>query len=596
MCGIFGYSGNGHVDILRLRYLATENQSRGDHSTGVYGNYLYKVAKPARDVVATDEFYDAVYGAFNVIGHTRHATMGARIDKNSHPFEVFRSEKHTDAAVVGTHNGMLFDTAIKTLCEKYKLKEPDVDSELIYQILVHNEFDYDVLSEIEGAMALAFIRPEHPDYLYLYHRLSRPLNIGYTDDGMYYSSESEPLALIGCHSIDSLDTDQLFTFKKGSLVEVSDIKKSRIISIQKDQSLTTWLNQTATTIEKTALGISGAVVKQEAKNVNQQNPQLFPHLGTQEKNGGAGRGISLLGPIKTGVSSSLLPDFNSLNYSFESLDKVDKGRFYESGNTQCCYLLFQLFEKAQTESLLPAWMVRVKGHCAITAISTHNGLGVLEIPASLCGEAILLEIVNPLRAEVIYSIKVDRPIAGRVLEVALYIPFRKEEKTIEESGNEEAFIDSYTVAESGESEKTHSFERFSDWLAFAINLPEDLESIRRESKGLQKRTSERVDDIPFEASTCEYNPNGVERSYHETIITDDTDILNMDYYDAAQAFDEIQQHQKKIKEALSSLEDIDSDPQAFTKAQYALVSISPFLDYLRTYLKDKMEQQTQHGS
>src|SRR6478609_11273353 len=225
MCGIFGYSGNKPVDLLRLKWLAAENQSRGDHSTGVYGNYLYKLAKPAKEVVITDEFEDAIAGAYNVIGHTRHATMGARIDKNAHPFEVFKTEKHTDASVVGTHNGMLFDAAIKTLCEKYKLKEPEVDSELIYQVLVANNFDYDVLSEIDGAMALAFIRPDSPDYLYLYHRMSRPLSVGFIGSDMYYSSISEPLELIGCTSIEDLKTDQLFVFKKGSLVEVSDIKK-----------------------------------------------------------------------------------------------------------------------------------------------------------------------------------------------------------------------------------------------------------------------------------------------------------------------------------------------------------------------------------
>lgn len=609
-CGLFGYSGTDPVDIMRLKFLAVENQTRGDHSTGVYGNYLYKKAQSAKDFVLRGDFTDAVKGAYNIIGHTRHATMGLKTDANAHPFEIFKNDRTNDAEVVGTHNGMLFDHSFKSLCEKYNITKPDVDSKLIYDLLSHHDFDYDkTFSEIEGAMALAFIRPNHPDYLFLYHRLSRPLHIGYVNNNLYYSSEVLPLELIECDTVQALETDMLYTFKKGSLVEVSDIKKSSITSIKQDQTLTNWQYQTATHNEKVAIGLYGAGVNTEKRSAHHtQNTLPFEaDNGCEYQGCGVPNLISKTNsPI--GNSLQLLPEYDDLIYKFETLQDVDKGRFYISGSTEGCYLLFQLLEATVVDLPLPAWMVRVKGHAHLTAMTTHNGLGIINIPSRLCGTPLKLEIVNPLRVEVIYEVTVNRPVAGRVLEVALDIPFRSEEEKDKTGEDLATSISTDTITDQYGSRKVATFNKFSDWLAFTKSLPEDLQTIRNKLPRLPGTLASRLDglllpervgndDTSKGTGPLHISHNGFQSKRWEgwrgdgptdddeltNTTTEDEDILNMNSYTLYTTLDEVEAHQRKIKTALSSIDD------APAKIQDALLDIEPFLEFLRIYLKDKTE-------
>jgi hypothetical protein len=585
-CGLFGYSGKDPVDLLRLRYLACENQSRGDHSTGVYGNHLYKKAKEARDFVLDDEFYEAVVGANTIIGHTRHATMGAKIDRNSHPFEVYLTKNHTDPAVVGTHNGMLFTSVIKELCEKNELKEPEVDSELIYQIMVKCGFNYDeALSQIDGAMALGFIRPEHPDYLYLYHRQSRPLHVGFLNGNMWYSSESRPLHFIGCTSIAALDTDDLHVFRKGGLVEVSPVKKSRITSIKEDQTLTAWANTVATYQEKAALGLSGAsAVRTNAGTENQltiDTPVMTPMRGggfrTNYSNGGGGNSTF----PTTSKSPLLLPNIDPICYSYEITQLKDptKGRYYSSGNNNSCYFVFQLL-LPNGDVKLPGWLVRMKNRKEYCSITTHNGIGLIEVPLAYCGTPMALEILTPIKQEVIYETTIDSPVAGRVLEVALRIPFRKEEEANKEGKEDLDFKSTNDLLEYAIVKYSDKVATFQQWLTRecrSFQRAKKLQGLFRISSPtsggvFESNIPSRIDEINTD-STC-----GLSCDYDEK-----TDILNMDKYQVQINLDEITRHQAAISKALSS---IDGDPNA---PQTVLSSLEPFLDYLRMYLNNRLD-------
>ena len=591
-CGLFGYSGKDPVDLLRLRYLATENQSRGDHSTGVYGDHLYKKAVAAREFVLDDKFYDAVEGTYNVIGHTRHATMGAKTDKNAHPFEIFKSKKHGDPEVIGTHNGMLFDSVVKKLAEKYSIEVPDVDSIMIYELLVRCNFDYDeALSQIEGAMALAFIRPSLPEHLYLYHRTSRPLHVGFIDGNLWYSSEDTPLYLIGCDAIAPLQTDNLYVFKKGALVEVSAVKKPQITSIREDQGITTWLN-TATHQEKVALGLCGVNVTNQNAGAGRGRQMQIPIM-TQ----GGGDGTTTTGTESTtrssgGNSSAFRPKSLSLLegieriYTYETLKSPERGKYYASGNNNSCYFVFQLFASSDHAIKLPAWLVRVKDTPLLMCMSAHNGLGVIEIPMKLCNEPIEIEIFNPMKPDVIYTTTIDKPKMGRVLEVALFVPFRTQEEEEKEStkNNTIGFVTS--SSETRKEGPTNGLYSFSEWLSHVQSISsvdngiQGPKNIQRVLEGWVRSTE--LSETSGLDNTRELRINSVD-GVLEYDYNPKTDILGMDAYTTGTTLDELNEIMEQAELALSSIDD------AAQKSHKVLVDAKPFLEFLQSYFTNRLD-------
>lgn len=590
-CGLFGYSGKDPVDLLRLRYLATENQSRGDHSTGVYGDHLYKKAVAARDFVLDDKFYDAVEGTYNIVGHTRHATVGAKTDKNAHPFEIFKSKKHTDPEVIGTHNGMLFDSVVKKLAEKYSIDVPEVDSIMIYELLVRCNFDYDeALSQIEGAMALAFIRPSLPEHLYLYHRTSRPLHVGFIDGNLWYSSEDTPLYLIGCDAIAPLQTDSLYVFKKGALVEVSAIKKPQITSIREDQGLTTWLN-TASQQEKAALGLCGVnVVNQNvgAGRARQMQLPMTTYRGGEETTSGteltakgSGGNPSAFRP----KSLSLLEGIERI-YTYESLKSPDRGKYYASGNNNSCYFVFQLFASSDHAIKLPAWLVRVKDTPILMCMSAHNGLGVIEIPMKLCNEPMDIEIFNPMKPDVIYTTTIDKPKMGRVLEVALFVPFRTQEEKEKESTQNNPIGFVTPSSETRKEGPTNGLYSFSEWLSYVQSIS-SVDNRVQEPKNIQRvlegwvRSTE-LSETSGGDNTRELRINSVD-SVLEYDYNPKTDILAMDAYTTGTTLDELNEIMDQIDSALSSVDD------AAQRSHNVLVNAKPFLEFLQSYFTNRLD-------
>lgn len=243
-CGLAGFSGE-KLNPYKFKLLLLANQSRGTHSTGLFVDLPDTEGSTARTFKkacsATEMFNDFpdlhkilnTKGINTVIGHTRHATIGAKTEKNAHPFTFYNSDDPS-FRVTGTHNGWLTDS-LHEIKKKYCNDSNiiDVDSQAIFYYIAGQK-DVTAFQHIKGAMALAFTMEDGKD-LYIYRRSSKPLFIGRDSDGLYYSSLEKPLYWAGLSDVKEIETDKLYHYKLGELVEVIDVPDPH----KKDQTVIT---------------------------------------------------------------------------------------------------------------------------------------------------------------------------------------------------------------------------------------------------------------------------------------------------------------------------------------------------------------------
>ena len=233
MCGLFGFSGARDADPFKIKLGLVDNMSRGSHATGIWGSKtdtLIKKADNASEFIRDREVSKVATSPL-VIGHTRRKTTGANTDENAHPYRFH------DADLIGSHNGWLIDVTLDKLAKEHGIPVPDVDSKMIYEILIKESFDYDVLSAIPGTMALAFAKD---GFLFLYRRPSKPLYIGQSDEGIYYSSLISSLQQVDASGIMKLSANRMYVFKDGLLVDKFSIAESYLNSLPEDSSRSNW--------------------------------------------------------------------------------------------------------------------------------------------------------------------------------------------------------------------------------------------------------------------------------------------------------------------------------------------------------------------
>lgn len=196
---------------------------RGQDATGTYSliNGLKRTLTKGYEVAVDPTL--ALEPDNTLIGHVRAKTIGVSKIENTHPFKRGK--------YILVHNGTL--TNHKALINKYNLPANtyEVDSDVIAGCISKSD-NFSVLSDLCGAAALVFHNTEDPNTIYVYRKGSsleseqRPLFRGRNPEGMYISSVSESLYLIGCQNIKPFKEDILYTIENGVIISEKQIEST----------------------------------------------------------------------------------------------------------------------------------------------------------------------------------------------------------------------------------------------------------------------------------------------------------------------------------------------------------------------------------
>jgi glucosamine 6-phosphate synthetase-like amidotransferase/phosphosugar isomerase protein len=195
MCGIAGYSfggGSGMSRTLAAQALLAGIAERGADAVG----FAYRAAgalEVHKQRTGASELLDSIdlpAAATQALVHVRDYTKGhPTIAANNHPV------RH--GAVTGIHNGIITNDVELFLRHGIERQEPDmtVDSEAIFALVDAYGTPPDVLGELVGAMAAAWIDERDPDVLHLARGVGRPLWIGRGRHEVLFASTREALEI-----------------------------------------------------------------------------------------------------------------------------------------------------------------------------------------------------------------------------------------------------------------------------------------------------------------------------------------------------------------------------------------------------------------
>lgn len=219
MCGILGYSGKKNYNFNKIQTLALCNSyERGGDATGFYTptTGIIKDVYKAHDFI-NKGLSDKLKPDNIIIGHLRKTSVGQNTSYNAHPFE--------NNGVIVCHNGTLRNYINLALDNGIKGVDYNTDSQVLAKVIAKNLEEQensddilDIFYEYEGSAAVLYY-DSNTDTMYAYRDNERPLYYGVVSGGLYISSLSYPLEIIGCKSIKQFSENILYTIKEGKIIK-----------------------------------------------------------------------------------------------------------------------------------------------------------------------------------------------------------------------------------------------------------------------------------------------------------------------------------------------------------------------------------------
>ncbi len=197
MCGIAGYSLSPESPVdrtLAAQALLAGIAERGADAVG----YAHRgpgaavsVHKQRTGATAILDRISVPQAATEALVHVRDYTKGhPTIAANNHPI------RH--GAVVGIHNGIIVNDEELFAQHRFQHAEPEmtVDSEAIFALVDAYGVRAELLEQLRGAMATAWLDERHPDSLFLARGIGRPLWIGQARRELFFASTRQALEVV----------------------------------------------------------------------------------------------------------------------------------------------------------------------------------------------------------------------------------------------------------------------------------------------------------------------------------------------------------------------------------------------------------------